>query len=307
MVLLHVIHGEEQLLCDEYARSLYPLDMEGVCKFDMRETSIQDIELEATQVSLFGPENKTIVLSDCYFLGTEKALPEKELDILSKLIADTQNQTTLIFRINKLDKRKKLVKELLKKAQVFEGSPIKYPQKWLKSRAEGYELKFNSSAVEKMIAFLGNDLYLLDSELKKVKNRYPNEAEITDTMLEDVLSKTLESNVFKLIDEALNGRVNAINILQDLLISGSNEIEILLLLARQLRIIEQVKIAYITKKPHSMSVAPFVIQIAQEQGDPYELEEIQNMLNSVIDLDLKMKRGQVDKTIALESLILSWM
>lgn len=304
-----LIHGEEPLLCDEFTKSIVPDNSMSVEKYDMREESIIDVLMDAAQGSLFGSDDKVVILNDCYFLGSEKALSDKEMEYVTEFINNRENTTTIVFRYPKIDKRKKLVKALLKNAKVFEGKRIKSPQNWITKRAEGYGLRLNNIAVDKMVVELGTDLYLLDNELKKVKNRYPSEKMITAEMLNDVLSRTLESDIFKLLDRIMYRRVSAIDLLADLLMTGNEPIHVLLLIARQLRMMEQVKITEITGQPvqQYLDVHPYALQKAKEQAEEYTLSDIQSKMEQVAELDLKMKRGQVDKVIALETLILKWM
>ncbi len=305
-----LVHGEEPLLCDEYIKGILPNDPMSVEKYDMREVSIVDVLMDSSQGSLFGSDDKIIILNDCFFLGSEKALSDKEMEFVTEFINNKENTTTIAFRYSKLDKRKKLVKALIKSSEVFEGNPIKYPQKWISERAKGYGLTLDNMAVDKMVVEIGTNLYLLDNELKKVLNRYPSEKKITADMLNDVLSRTLESDIFKLLDRIMYRQASAVDLLADLLMTGNEPIQILMLIARQLRMMEQIKIAEITG--HSVqqfltAVHPYALQKAREQSEDYTLSDIQSKMEQVADLDLKMKRGQVDKVIALETLILKWM
>ncbi|MFY0519381.1 DNA polymerase III subunit delta [Lysinibacillus sp. UGB7] len=304
-----LVHGEEALLCDEYIKSLLPDDPMSIEKYDMRENSIIDVLIDASQGSLFGSDDKILVLNDCYFLGSEKALSDKEMESVTEFINNKENTTTVVFRYTKLDKRKKLVKALMKSAEVFEGKLIKFPQSWINTRSKAYKLNLEKNAVDKMVVQLGVDLYLLDNELKKIQNRFPSEKLITADMLSDVLSRTLESDVFKLLDRIMYRQASAIDLLSDLLMTGNDPIQVLLLIIRQLRMIEQIKIAEITGNPvqNYLTVHPYALQIAKEQAEDYTLSDIQSKMDQVATLDLKMKRGQVDKVIALETLILQWM
>lgn len=304
-----LIHGEESLLCDEYIKSLLPNNLMSVEKYDMKEESIIEVLMDASQGSLFGDDEKIVILNDCYFLGSEKALSDKEMEYVTEFINNKENTTTIVFRYPKLDKRKKLVKTLLKSAEVFEGKPIKSPQNWINKRAKAYGVHLNNNAVDKMVVELGIDLYLLDNELKKIQNRYPTEKMITADMLSDVLSRTLESDVFKLLDRIMYRQLSAVDLLADLLMTGNEPIHILLLIARQLRMVEQLKLSEITGHPvqEYLNVHPYALQKAKEQAEEYTLSDIQSKMEQIADLDLKMKRGQVDKVIALETLILKWM
>lgn len=306
MVKAYLIHGDEAFLCDEYIASIIPAGAEE-SRYDMRESSVIEIIMDASQISLFGSEDKIMVLNDCYFLGSEKALSDKDHARLLEFLNNKEDTTVMIFRYSNLDKRKKLVKELMKLATVFEGKPKTYPEKWLIERAKTHNVKLTKTAAAKMVMELGISLYLLDSELIKLSNRYPNAPVVTDEMLTDVLSRTLESDVFKLIEKVMYRETDSIDLLQDLLITGTNEIQILILIARQLQMMEQVKLAGITNQANPMKVHPYALQKASEQASSYGLEQIQSMLSEVVELDLNMKRGQVDKTIALETLILSWI
>lgn len=308
----YLIYGEEQFLCDQYLKSILPNDPLSISYFDMREQSVLEAISETSQGSLFSSGPKTIILKDCYFLDSEKALPEVEQKtLLETLSSDKEN--TFIFSVRKIDKRKKLTKELLKIAEKFEGKPNKYPTNWVMERAKKhYQLPLTKSAADKMVTYLGTDLYLLDSELQKIKVRYYHEKIVTDDMLSDILSRTLESNVFKLIELIMLKQKDAFDVLQDLLVTNTEEIQITLLIARQLRIIEQVLIEQKTGNQimgpnKAISMHPYAITKAKEQAELYSLEEIQRKIEQIAELDLSMKRGLVDKTIALEKFILNWL
>ncbi len=156
---------------------------------------------------------------------------------------------------------------------------------------------------------LGNDLFLLSKEIEKVATRYVNDSKIDEDMISEVISRTLESDVFKLINRIVRKQASAMEILEDLYRLGEDPIKITLLLARQFRIIHQVKtLQEIGQSPKSVvKVHPYALQVAEEQAENYSLGEIQEHLQTLADLDVQMKRGEVDKHIALDTLILKWL
>lgn len=304
--MLKIAYGEEPFLITEKVRSWIPNDV-AVEKHDMREVQMSDVIMAANTQDLFSEGIKVIICDDCYFLGSEKKLKEDEEALLMNYINNPSPSTLLIFKADKLDKRKKFVKTLLKVADSYEAKPNRYPQKWLIDRAKKYGKTLSKEAADYITARLGTDLFLLDSELQKICVRYSNEHRIEINMLDEVLSRTLENNVFTLIDEVVGKKPSAIETLSDLLQNGNEPVQILLLIARQMRIIQQVILAKETGLPMQLTIQPYAIQKAKEQAPYYKLHEVMNKMAELAILDLKMKRGEVEKVIALETLILKWL
>lgn len=304
--MLKIAHGEEPFLIMEKVRSWIPNDV-SVEKHDMREVAMSDVIMAANTQDLFSEGVKVIICDDCYFLGSEKKLKDDEEALLTEYISNPSPSTLLIFKAGKLDKRKKFVKTLLKIADCYEAKPNKYPQKWLIDRAKQYGKNLSKDAAEYITVRLGTDLFLLDSELQKICVRYLNESKIEVNMLDEVLSRTLENNVFKLIDEVVGKNPAAIETLSDLMQNGNEPVQILLLIARQMRIIQQVLLSKETGLPLQLAIQPYAIQKAKEQAPKYKLDEVMNKVAELAILDLQMKRGEVDKVIALETLILKWL
>ncbi|MEK4487893.1 DNA polymerase III subunit delta [Psychrobacillus sp. FSL H8-0484] len=310
---IHLLYGAEPFLIREHRNAI----LEGVDPFtiswlDMRETTLQSAIEEARTMDLFG-DTKTLILRDCYFLSTEvsKSKLQHDLDMLLGYIDSPNPSTTLILIVSheKLDKRKKVVKSLLKVANTFEAKPLRYVQSFIQDRFKLEGKTISKDALFQMEQQLGYDLFLLHNEIQKLGLAYPDANQIEAWMLEEVMSRTLESDVFKLIERIIRKQASALTILEDLFRLGEDAIKINLLIARQFRMIAQVKAAQaIGQKPSSIIKAnPFVINIAEEQADLYSTEEVQSRLIECAELDVSMKRGLVDKQIALETAIIKWI
>ncbi|WP_338657024.1 DNA polymerase III subunit delta (plasmid) [Sporosarcina psychrophila] len=311
--MIHLLYGAEAFLLNEKRHDLIKdVGAFSISRLDMRETTLQTAMEDARTLDLFG-DVKTLILQDCYFLTGE--VPRKKIDhdlnSLIQYLSNPNPQTILIMMVQneKLDKRKKVVKEVLKVAKVFEAKPMHYVQGWIKDRFKEEGKTVSNQAADLMTQQLGTDLFLLNSEIQKVSILYADNIKIEEEMLIGVLSRTLESDVFKLIDRIVRKEPSTLEILEDLYRLGEDPIKILLLIARQFRIIHQVKaIQEIGKKPSSvMKIHPYVLQIAEEQAESYSLTEVQERLQTIADLDVAMKRGAVDKVIALDTMILKWL
>lgn len=296
---VYLVYGEEQFLLDEYIEGLKPADSESIEKYDVREMDMNEIIFNCSQGSLFSFGEKFIILNDVYFLGTEKA-PEKATEALQDFLQSDAEMTVVLKCPFKLDKRKKIVKSLLKEATCFEGKPMYNTAGWINKRASSKGLNLTSDAVKKISGTYSN-LYMIENELIKYK-AYFGSSSVDAAALENIMAPTLETDIFKLIDSVVDRSYRAIEQLKDLTLNGNDEIKINLLISRQLRLIEQVLLGN-----KSIDVHSFVLSKAREQAEAYELSEVSRMQKEVTELDIAMKRGEVDKAIALETMILGWL
>src|SRR5699024_1628490 len=112
----------------------------------------------------------------------------------------------------------------------------------LRKRAERQGAHFTKEACDHLLALLGPHLYHLTSELDKLSLYVGANGELTAEAIDLLTSRTLESNVFALIDKVMKNKMNeSFSILYDLLKQREEPIKLLALLARQFRIIFHVK------------------------------------------------------------------
>lgn len=313
MSKVFLVHGEEPFLIYEKIKELLPKEQNdfNVERYDMRETDIADVLLSANQISFLDTGEKIILLNDCYFLSSEKGsnLTAKEEEMLLEYINDPGAPSTLILKGGKIDKRKKLVKALQKVAIEHEMKPIAYPQTWITKHAKTMNLKLDKQAADKMFSDLGSDLFLLHNELCKVATYYDGTTTITAEMLEPILTKTLEQDIFILLNSIVEGNPNAITLLQDLLQSGNDPIQITLVLSSLMQTLELIKIAEIQglkSRDLLPKMQPYAIQKNEEKASQFSLAQITQKIKELGELELKMKRGEVEKVTALETMILKW-
>ncbi|MER2007998.1 MAG: DNA polymerase III subunit delta [Psychrobacillus sp.] len=296
---VYLVHGEEQFLLDEYIKGIKPAEAESIEKYDVRDMDMEEIIFNCSQGSLFSFGEKFIILNDVYFLRTEKA-PDKSLEALQNFLQSNAEMTVILKCPFKLDKRKKIVKTLLKEAICFEGKPMYNTISWINKRAAMKGLNLTSVAIKK-ISGSYSDLYMIENELIKYKN-YFGQSSIDAAALENIMAPTLENDIFKLIDSVVDRSYKAIEQLGEIILNGNDEIKINLLISRQLRLIEQVLLGNKSIEVHS-----FVLSKAREQAEAFTVSEVASMQVEVTKLDIAMKRGEVDKANALETMILGWL
>lgn len=313
----YVLYGTESFLIEEMKQKIidYALDKESFefnfAQYDMEETSV-DIAIEDAEVLPFLGDFRVIVIKNPFFLTgkNEKKKADHDLDKLERYIDNPSPHSILIFIGNyeKLDQRKKLVKKLKKTGEMLEFAPANesaiYELLW--ERAERQGAFFTKEANERLLQLVGPHLFHLVTEVDKMALYVGEQGEITPEVVDLLCAKTLESNVFALVDQVIRGQLNeAFSILHDLLKQNEEPIRLLALLARQFRIIFQVKqlkdSGYTQgEMAKRLKLHPYAVKVASGQAKVFEKPELLRILNETTEADYAMKTGKMDKKLALE-------
>lgn len=318
---VYVLYGTESFLAEEFillARKemIDPAYTDlNVSQYDCTETALTDILQDAETLPFLG-EHRLVIARQAYFLTGAKTTTkvESEPDALLAYIENPPTYTSLLLHIRteKLDERKKLVKSLQQKAKVMPFMSLRDSDLcgWIERRAEKYQAVINRPQAIKLVDCVGSELRLLDKELEKMALYLGNQGvTITDEVIDLLASRTLEQNVFSLIEQAVTGKMSeAFRTLYDCLKTGEEPIKLLALFARQFRLLLQVKLwaprGYTQQQLGGMlKVHPFAVKKAMEQSRHFSEESLRRMLVRIAEEDFRMKSGQVDKRLAIELLL----
>ncbi|WP_322525746.1 DNA polymerase III subunit delta [Marinococcus luteus] len=278
--------------------------------FDMRETPVEIAVEEAETLPFFG-ERRVIVLKNCYFLtgAKEKEKVEHKIEALETYARKPNPTTVLILSApyEKLDARKKVVKEIKKQAVVLEAAAAgeETMKKWMQQFNQAHQLTMSREVMDRFIVLAGKDLLMLAEEAKKLQ-LYTGSGEVTMETVDKLVPRSLEDNVFELVDAVVKGQAKTmLRIYYDLLKQGEEPIKILALLARQIRIIYHVKNlkqqGYSRKRmASSIKVHPYAVQLAEKPAAAFSHSYLQEALKLLSTTDYQMKAGKMDKQLALE-------
>jgi DNA polymerase III subunit delta len=313
---LYLIHGTETFIIDDAIKKitngvLSEEDMEfNLSQYDLSETPIQEAIDDAETIG-FMSDRKVVIAKNAIFLTGQKdnSKVEHNLETLEEYIKNPCSSTVfiLVAPYEKLDKRKKITKLLSKEAGVIEAAPFneRSADKWIRERAKEMNLSITEGAIGRLLQNVGANLLMLDNELYKMAI-YVDEGEtITEDIIDDMVAKTLEQNVFTLVEKATARKLDeALTILYDLLRQNEEPIKILALLLRQFRIIFQTKILLqqgLSQKDiaQRLKLHPYAVKVAIDQGKQYDVDELKGILRTLSDLDYQMKTGG-NKQLLLE-------
>lgn len=319
---LYVLFGEEGYLLQEtkqliiqHALSTDELDF-NFSSFDLVDDNLNEAIAEMKLYPFLG-ERRVVVVNNAFFLTTmEKKLTKREqdLDELFSYIASPAEFTIAIFiaPVKKLDERKKICKQLRKQATFFEAKAFQENTllDWLNSYTKVSAVNISKEVGQLLLSLTGNNLQKIKGEIDKLLLAVYPEQEISEQLVMSLVPKTLEHNVFMLVDKIINRKLSEASILLRELIRQKEEpLRILGAIVYQYRLLLLVKI--LSKKGYTvvemakeLSVSTYPLQLARRRIDLFSVQELMAAIKLLADLDHKIKTTGQDPALLLDIFIL---
>ncbi|MCD6520576.1 MAG: DNA polymerase III subunit delta [Anaerolineae bacterium] len=197
----------------------------------------------------------------------------------------------------------------IREFKVPEGSEL---QRWVRRRAQAKGVSISREAAALLTLLVGANLRQLDRELEKLAALVNYAREITPEDVRVLVSAAQEANIFGLVD-ALGMRQarQAMAQLERLLADGANELYLLAMIARQVRLLIGIKDLYEERRLPPAEVRRqlgigqrFVFEKLVRQARRFRLAELKELLQRVLTADQAIKTGQMPGPLALELLVL---
>jgi len=312
---LYLLYGPEQYFIEEARQLLIKGALGGdntdlnVNSFDMMEVPVEAALEEAETLPFLG-DRKLVFVQNPVFFTAEKAKIEHNVKRLEQYLQDPAPFTILVFqgRFEKLDERKKLTKLIKKQAGVLEA---KRPAErelsgWIKGRAAEEGVIIEEEAIHQLLAIAGFNLSVLSMEIMKLALHAGPGNEITEESVTALTARTLESDIFRLVDRIVTGNLpEALRIYYDLIRLNEEPLKILAVIAGQFRLIYQVK--ELMKKGYGqqqvaghLKVHPFRVKIAGGQARAFSDGQLAAIVQMLAESDYEMKSSGMDKKMIIE-------
>lgn len=321
---VYVCFGEESFLIEQFTNRLCDALIErdhrefALSHYDLTDHAINEV-IDDVETLPFMVPRKVVIAKNASFLtasGSSKGKDnvEHDVDRFLSYVQSPVDYTVLVLIIHapKLDERRKVVKSLREFATVltFNALSERDLHHWVKVQAEQMTCQIDEEAVRTLLQNSGTNLQTLHNELNKLALFAGNGGHITAAMIDQLAVRSLEHNIFRLIDDIVARRIDhALALLNDMLQQREEPILILMLIARQFRIMFQVK--HMVERGNSqqqiasqLKLRPFVVRGAIEQGKRYNMSTLRAITAHLANLDYEMKTGKINKEMALELFIL---
>lgn len=236
-----------------------------------------------------------------------------ELQELESIITNQVDSTVLVLLFfDKVDKRKKVIKTFFDRAVCVEFKkpyPNQFPQ-WISHICQNQNLKISTEASQRLHKLVGNNLTELEAQIFRIQDYLGEKTQIELADVNAVVSVSREENIFDFTNAlGQKNRVLALEQLVNLLDQGQNEVSIVALVARHMRILLSVRSGLDqgisgTRLAALAGVAPYFIDSYCDQARFWSCSKIEESLVLLHETDRALKSSPISSHIWLENLVL---
>lgn len=307
---MYLIYGESFRLIDDEIRKIVK-DEKNIVTLDLSIVTMEDVLTEATYVSMF-EEKKILLVKNANFFASGKE-SEENIERLLQYMENPVALTTIIFTTyEKIDLRKKITKAFKDKYKIISVSNISLDDLTIKIRdyvkKNGY--KIGSDVIQFIMNCCQNNFDLIYNELNKLFLYYNEPQEI---MLEDakkIISRSLLDNNFKFVDAVIEKNMKkALRILEDLYAIKVDPIALIMLLAREYRLMYSVNILMSegyrkNNVAKELGLQEWQVDKVLKNASKYYNDDLVYYLKKLAIIDYEIKSGNSDKFLALKTFLL---
>jgi DNA polymerase-3 subunit delta len=284
---------------------------------EARDYSPQDLLMALAQIAIGDPEKYRVLI----LRGVDR-LRASEAEALAAVLPRVPDAARLILvsEGDKTGRESKLSSRLLKAVEA-EGRVVDFPPlrpqeapAYVSSRAKEMGLRLAMDVPRVLAARVGSDQTVIERELEKLLSAVEPGETVTKEIVEAVVAPSAEHTIFELTDAV--GERNAqktLSAMKALLAGGQTIYLILPMIARQVRLVWQMKAAQdgiedaALKEPGLARLGDWQKQKLQRQARLYTWDALEDALTALFEMDLTIKgieEGGEDPQALLETLLL---
>lgn len=320
---IYLLYGEEEYLlqtCVKKIKRIFGDIVNGINFIQIDDKNvdrlISDIETPA-----FGYPKKLIIVKDSGLFKKESKSKQDKTNknsTLQEKIAkyltenkDTINESLVLVFIEKEIVKNELQKSIEQLGIICNFEKLKPIQisKRIKAICSAYKVKIDDKTLEYFIETCGTNMMTLINEIRKLIEYVGENGTITQEYIDLLSIKELDSVIFDLTDNIGQKKVyESLTILNELLYNKEPIQKILITLYNHFKKLYLTKIAeeygedikgVLNLKPNQV----FLITKYKRQSAYFKKDELKTILQRLIDLDYKSKRGLIDINIGLEAIL----
>ena len=328
---VYLLFGEEEYMLnntidllkktfvDESLESLNYLQIEG------SEIGFNTI-FDACETLPFMSEKKIVIINDLPQLMKKKkgnsASIQQDVDIdkLSKYILNLDDYICLVFAVkgSEVHKTNALYKSIKKVGDIVEFNKIRGNDlnRWVENTFKKYNKRINRSNINYFIQrssyFEKNqnkNLYDLENEIVKISNYMLNNRDVSKEIIDLLMPKSLEMNIFNLLNSISNKKgESAIRLFNEMYMSNEPVLFILHMIVRQLRNMLNYKV--LKDKGYSdgdilskMKLSKYEYSKVLGQSNNFTISQLEKAMFQCLETEKLIKTSSLDDRLALEVLI----
>lgn len=304
----YLLYGEEEYLKRQFKNNL----IYGICNDDTMNYSYyegKDIDVNSIiamceTLPFFADKRIVIVENSGFFKSSQESLAEYISGIL-----DT---TCLVFVEKEVDKRNKVYKKIKENGYVCElnRQPVEFLEKWISGKLSSEGKKITRNTMGLFLDTVGYDMDNICTELEKIISYCLDKEVVEDSDIKLLCTPKITSKVFDMIDAiSYKNQEKAMKIYYELIANREAPLMILYMLSRQfnimLQISELVNNGFNSKQiADKTGIAPFIISKTMRQINNFSITFLKETLSEGVELEEKVKSGNMNDQMAVEMLII---
>lgn len=308
--MMYLIYGDSFRLIQEEIAKIIKDDV-NVVTFDLATSTLEDVLTEATYVSMF-EEKKYIIVKNALFFTSAKS-KEEDLELLFRYLEHPVSLTTIIFTTyEKIDARKKITKSFSEKYKVISVSNLTLNDLTNKVREliTNAKYKIDAETILYIIKCCHNNYDFIYNEIQKIFLYYEKPQMIQMDDVKNIVARSLVDNNFKFVEAVVEKNIkNALIILEDLFTLKVDPIALMMLLAREYRLIYSVltlmELGYSKSSIcKELGLHDWQVEKLARSASQYYKDDLVLYLKKLADVDYNIKSGDTDKFLALKIFLL---
>ena len=304
--MIYVFLGKDiNILNSKIEKLISDLKIDNIIRYDFNDIDFIDILNEVNYVDLFN-EKKLVIVSSFSF----KKLSDTEEEAFIRYI-DNMNDNHIILRCidDSLDERKKLIKLLKEKCKITKCEKMDYRSlhSYIEDLFKNHNIDITYDQVSRILFLCDNNVDISINESNKLILYKGDHSIVNNDEIDDVVSKSSEKEIFAFNEKILNKNIASALESYEILSSSTDETIIIDGLAKQFRLLFQVKNSEENYKDLSrkLGVNEYVVQKLIPFVNKYSNEEIIDKLYKISLLDEKIKVFGFDKQEVMKNFIIS--
>ncbi len=306
--MIYVFLGKDiNILNSKIEKLISDLKINNIIRYDYNDIEFIDILNEVNYVDLFN-EKKLVIVSSFSFKNLTNEDEEKFIDYINNL-----SENVIILRCidDSIDERKKLTKLLKEKCNVIKCEKMDYRalHSYLEDLFKENKIKITYDQVSRIMFLCDNNVDISINESNKLLLYKKDDKTVTNEDIDNVISKSNEKEIFVFNEKILSKNIASALESYEIISASTDESVIIDGLAKQFRLLFQVKNNLSNKDykdiARMLGVNEYVIQKLLPFVREYSNDEIIGLLYRVSLLDEQIKIFGYDRSDVLKNFIIS--
>ena len=297
---IYFLAGEEPFFIDQindYIEAhLLPEEAKGFDQMTLYglDVNLPDLILQARRFPMIG-ERQLIIVKEAQHLFKKQA----DTDALESYLNQPADTTVLVFnyKYKKLDKRKKIYKQILKKGIYFESKKLyeRDTLNWIIETLKTLQHPIDVKSAQMLIDFLGTDLSRIYNEIQKLDVILDKDAAITPEIIETHIGISKDYNNFELKSAVATGNYLKAQKIARYFAANPKEHPIIVTIAllygffRDLFIYHTLNDKSKFSAAKALGINPYFVNEYQVAAQKYPMKKVSRNIGYLKDADLKSK------------------